>query len=54
MVNDQKRHILVSVCFLGSNLNVHTNPEKLRPSRETTDFKIHLLKVKWNLMSACA
>jgi hypothetical protein len=38
--------MLVSVCLLGNSLNVHSNPEKLRPSRDTTDIQIHLLKVK--------
>jgi hypothetical protein len=28
-------HILVSVYLLGSNLNVHAKPEKLRPSGHT-------------------
>jgi hypothetical protein len=28
--------MLVSMCLLNSNLNAHTKPEKLKPSRDIT------------------
>jgi len=37
-VNDLASHMPVSVCLIGSNLNVHTKPEKLRPPTDTTDI----------------
>jgi hypothetical protein len=37
--------MLVSVCLLGSNLNVHAKPAKLRPPRDKIGILIHLLKV---------
>jgi len=46
MANGLASHMLVSLCLLGSNLNVHAKPEKPRPSRGTTDVHICLLKVK--------
>jgi len=32
LANDLPCHMLVSVCSLSTNLNVHTKPEKIRPS----------------------
>jgi len=37
-------HMLVSVCWVGSNLNVHAKPEKM--SWDIYDIWIHLLVVK--------
>ena len=38
-------HAGLCVYELGSNLRVHTKPEKLRLSRDTSDISIQLLKV---------
>jgi len=38
--------MLVFVFLLGSNLNVHAKPTQLRPSQDTNDIYICLLKVK--------
>jgi len=38
LVNGLASYMPVSVCLIGSNLNVHTKPEKLRPVRDTTDI----------------
>jgi len=38
--------MLVSLYFLGSNLNVNLKPENRRPSRDTTGIEIHVLKIK--------
>ena len=32
-------------CLLGNNLNVHAIPEKLQPTRDTTDSEVHHLNV---------
>jgi len=31
-------HMLVSMCLLGKNLEVHAKPEKQRPPTDTTDI----------------
>jgi hypothetical protein len=40
-------HVLVSMILFGSNLNTCAKPEKIRPSRYTTDIIICFLKIKW-------
>ena len=38
LVNGLATYIPVSVHLIGSNLNVNTKPEKLRPVRDTIDI----------------
>jgi hypothetical protein len=45
--------MLVSVCLLGSNLNVHAKPENIRPSEIQLTFK-SLINIKVFKKSALA
>jgi hypothetical protein len=36
--------VCLTVCLLGSSINFHARPEKLRPSKDTNGIYTHLLK----------